>query len=95
MDENLFKQRTKQLALRFIEMVDALVAKVPPSLVRGEISLSNSEQTAPPRISIVGINSGTQLTHDLSPCRRGGDPTTSLTVAKPADLPVEQPTKFE
>ena len=24
MDENLFKQRTKQLALRFIEMVDAL-----------------------------------------------------------------------
>jgi len=56
MDENLFKQRTKQLALRFIEMVDALVAKVPPSPVRGEISLSNSEQQPLPNQH--SINSG-------------------------------------
>ena len=68
MDENLFKQRTKQLALRFIEMVDALVAKVPPSPVRGEISLSNSEQQPLPNQHKYKL--GIQLTHDLSqsPC---------------------------
>ena len=49
-------------------------AKVPPSPVRGEISLSNSEQQPLPNQH--KYKWGIQLTHDLSPCRRGGDPTT-------------------
>jgi hypothetical protein len=60
-------------------------AKVPPSPVRGELSLSNSEQKPLPNQH--KYKSGTQLTHDLS--------RVAVLVTRRQDLTVEQPIKFE
>ena len=49
-------------------------ANVPPWRVRGEISLSNSEQSQLPNQYKYKFE--TRLTHDLFRCRRAGDPTT-------------------